>query len=242
MTEAEWLACEDPQEMLRFLISSPNERRFATAGRRRHLSSEPGPRDSATSDRKLRLFAVACCRRAWDRLTEERGRRGVESAERFADGLEGQHWLDIERSAVFASSPRNTPEWTADYAVFFAMERSAITAAKGAANCLASGAAIHSGTASRTVEKRIQCDILRDVMGNPFRTVWLDPRWLSPNDGLVEKLSLGIYAENAFDRLPILADALEDAGCGDAGILAHCRGPGPHVRGCWVVDLILGKE
>jgi hypothetical protein len=59
---------------------------------------------------------------------------------------------------------------------------------------------------------------------------------------MVARLARGIYDDRAFDRLPILADALEDAGCHDTAILDHCRQPGPHVRGCWVVDLLLGKE
>ena len=67
----------------------------------------------------------------------------------------------------------------------------------------------------------------------------LDPSWLTST---VIALAEGIYSDRAFDRLPILADALEDAGCDHADILAHCRGDGPHARGCWVVDLILGKE
>jgi len=65
-----------------------------------------------------------------------------------------------------------------------------------------------------------------------------DPAWLTPT---VASLARGIYTDRAFDRLPILADALQDAGCDSADILGHCRGPGPHVRGCWVVDLVLGK-
>jgi hypothetical protein len=69
--------------------------------------------------------------------------------------------------------------------------------------------------------------------------VTADPRWLSST---VVSLAQTVYAERAFDRLPILADALEEAGCDNADILAHCRGDEPHVRGCWVVDLILGKE
>ena len=81
--------------------------------------------------------------------------------------------------------------------------------------------------------------ILRDIFGNPFRPVAFDPAWrTSTAVGLAE----AIYDERAFDRLPILADALQDAGCEDADILGHCRGDGPHVRGCWVVDLVLGKE
>jgi hypothetical protein len=66
--------------------------------------------------------------------------------------------------------------------------------------------------------------------------------WLNWNDGTVVKLAEGIYNDRAFDRLPVLADALEDAGCTEAEILAHCRSGGEHVRGCWVLDLILGKE
>jgi hypothetical protein len=69
-----------------------------------------------------------------------------------------------------------------------------------------------------------------------------DPRWLAFNDGLIGQLAQAISDDRAFDRLPILADALEDAGCDNADILDHCRMPGEHARGCWVVDLILGKE
>jgi hypothetical protein len=83
--------------------------------------------------------------------------------------------------------------------------------------------------------------LLRDMVDNPFRPVALDPAWLVWNGGTMLKLAQPVYDEQAFHRLPVLADALEEAGCTDAGILAHCRGPGPHVRGCWVVDLILGK-
>ncbi len=85
---------------------------------------------------------------------------------------------------------------------------------------------------------RWQNSLIRDVFGNPFRPVALDPVWRTP---AVVSLAEAVYAERAFDRLPQLADALEAAGCDHADILSHCRGPGPHVRGCWVVDLLLGK-
>jgi hypothetical protein len=65
---------------------------------------------------------------------------------------------------------------------------------------------------------------------------------LTWNDGTVIKIAQAIYNERAFERLPILADALEDAGCDNADILRHCREPGEHMRGCWVVDLLLGKS
>jgi hypothetical protein len=84
-----------------------------------------------------------------------------------------------------------------------------------------------------------ECSILRDIFGNPFRPVTLDPRWLTAS---VVDLASAIYEERAFERMPILADALMDAGCDNDDILNHCRGDGPHVRGCWVVDLLLGKE
>jgi hypothetical protein len=81
--------------------------------------------------------------------------------------------------------------------------------------------------------------LIRCVFGNPFRPVTLDPQWRTST---VVDLARGIYDDRAFDRMPILADALQDAGCDSADALDHCRGPGPHVRGCWVVDLVLGKE
>ncbi|WP_149112072.1 hypothetical protein [Limnoglobus roseus] len=81
--------------------------------------------------------------------------------------------------------------------------------------------------------------LLRDIFGNPFRPIAFSPAWLTPAAvGLAE----AIYADRAFDRLPILADALQDAGCEDVDVLSHCRGDGPHVRGCWVVDGVLGKD
>ncbi|QEL14637.1 hypothetical protein [Limnoglobus roseus] len=83
-----------------------------------------------------------------------------------------------------------------------------------------------------------QCDLIRDIFGNPFRPVTFSPSWLTPT---VVGLAGGIYADRAFDRLPILADALQDAGCEDVDVLSHCRGDGPHARGCWVVDGVLGK-
>jgi hypothetical protein len=81
--------------------------------------------------------------------------------------------------------------------------------------------------------------LLRDTAGNPFRPVSADPTGLT---AAAVGLAQTIYADRAFDRLPILADALEEAGCDNADVLAHCRGGGPHVRGCWVVDLVLGKR
>jgi hypothetical protein len=89
-------------------------------------------------------------------------------------------------------------------------------------------------------EKRFQADLLRDLLGLQFARVPARAAWLKAK-GTAAQLARGIYEERAFDRLPILGDALEDAGCTATAILDHCRGPGPHSRGCWVVDLLLGK-
>jgi hypothetical protein len=95
-------------------------------------------------------------------------------------------------------------------------------------------------TAAFLAERRSQADLLREVFGNPFRPVAFDPAWRSTD---VMLLAQGIYADKAFDRLPILADALQEAGCDSEAILNHLRDANaPHVRGCWALDLALGKE
>ncbi len=79
--------------------------------------------------------------------------------------------------------------------------------------------------------------MLRDIFGNPFRTVAFDPNW---HTSIAVGLASHLYDSRDFSLMPILADALEEAGCDHADILSHCRGDGPYVRGCWVVDLVLG--
>ena len=91
--------------------------------------------------------------------------------------------------------------------------------------------------------RQAACDLIRCVTANPFRTApAVDSAWFTWNGGTMQRLAQGIYDLRVFDRLPLLADALEDAGCTDADLLGHLRGPGPHVRGCWALDLILAKS
>jgi hypothetical protein len=97
--------------------------------------------------------------------------------------------------------------------------------------------------------RQVASSLLRDLLSNPYRPVAADPAWLSWNGGAVVQLAEAAYEERALPsgeldpaRLAVLADALEEAGCADPVILAHLRGPGPHVRGCWAVDLLLGKK
>lgn len=199
MTESDWLTSTDLPAMFRCLRSR-------------------------TSNRKMRLFSCACCRRILG-LLSECSRQIIVVAERFADGLSSED----ERLAG-----RQVPsETSADAASRAALARS--NEAMEAAAALASAAA-------GTSEELEQTLLLRDVVGNPFYPVEIDRSWLSRKDGTVVKLAEAIYNDRSFDRLPILADALEEAGCMEPAILEHCRGPGPHVRGCWVVDLLLGKE
>jgi hypothetical protein len=94
----------------------------------------------------------------------------------------------------------------------------------------------------------MQARLLRCVVDKPFRPVALDPAWFTWHEGTIPKLARGIYEDRELPsgqldatRLAILADALEDAGCTDQDVLNHCRDVGPHIRGCWVVDLLLGK-
>jgi hypothetical protein len=98
-----------------------------------------------------------------------------------------------------------------------------------------------AGDATDAAERHLHCSWLRDIFGDPFNSVAIGPAWLEWNKGTVNRLARTIYNDKEFALMPILGDALEDALCDDAAILQHCRSVGPHVRGCWVLDLILGK-
>jgi hypothetical protein len=205
--------------------------------------------------RKSRLLAVAFCRRVWHLFRDDRLRRAVEVAERYADGLATEGELAAARETVEAASGPQGGDWrTLGTAAFdtTAVEPWAGDAAGAAATNVglaaaglaerpdpSDGAAWSAYCDGESGEEAVQCDLVRDVFGNPFRPVTFDPRWRSA-DALA--LAQGIYAERAFDRLPILADALEEAGCTEKAVLDHCRRSAVHVRGCWVVDLVLGKE
>jgi hypothetical protein len=173
--------------------------------------------DNATA-RQMRLFACGCLRAVWSHLKDWRSQAAVELAERYADMTisDSERQEAIDDAIQAASGSRTWAVWGA----ISTLQRSPL----GARRC---------------APKRIRAALLRDIFGNPFRPVAVDPSWRTST---VVTLAEGIYADRAFDRLPILADALMDAGCDNADILAHCRGDGPHVRGCWVVDLVLGKS
>lgn len=224
LTETEWLACLDPEAILRFL-------------------------GNKVSARKLRLFAVACCRRIWDLLFHDGSRIAVETAERFADGCaEASEITAAQAGATHVSYEiRGGPP--GDRAVARAARsttaENAWTAAKLTSEFAREAAnlwATFTRCSPSEAESHTQADLLRDAFGNPFHSVSVDAAWLS--DTSIVDLALSIYEDRSFSNMPSLADALEDAGCRNADILTHCRTTegSAHVRGCWVVDLLLGNR
>jgi hypothetical protein len=130
----------------------------------------------------------------------------------------------------------------ADGAAFYAAEVAGQRAVEGRTLTLPQEVYQTAWDGASRSEAGVQCRLLRDIFGNPFHPVIFDPASLLWNDGTISRLAQAIYGDRAFDRLPILADALEESGCDNSDILNHCRYPGEHVRGCWVVDLCLGKS
>lgn len=188
--------------------------------------------------RKLRLYACGCSRRVWDLLPDVRLKKAVEMAERFADGLADKAALATIHERV---RPLNADGYfpklpiRAARAVGMAIEACGDSAFNAA---FVMTALLPTPLAKGKAGDKLLCDLLRCVFGNPFRKPEFPKDWRTET---VTALATGVYLERAFDRLPILADALEEAGCDDPAMLAHLRGDGPHCRGCWVVDLALGK-
>jgi hypothetical protein len=174
--------------------------------------------------------------------------------ERFADGQASEEklgfaWGDARRAAQVAHRQgRQTADGTAMWAVSLLCEAD-VGRALGAVGLAVSCEAISSDPPSLADAQREQASLLRCVFGNPFRPVAVDPPWLSWQGGTVFRLALAAYNERHLPtgtleptRLAILADALEEAGCDLTELLGHLRSTGPHVRGCRVVDLVLGKS
>jgi hypothetical protein len=193
MTEAEWLACDDPEEMLNALGDD-------------------------ASDRKLRLITCESMRRVYPARPDD-DQRAIALSERWADGQ-----ATDEEIAAFNRATLGEPTGTR-WVVLIVPALEAIRS-------------LFAHTDGRFVP--FIPPLLRECLGNPFRPVTFSPAWRTE---AVVALASQMYESRDFASMPILADALEDAGCDSADIIAHCRDPkGAHVRGCWVVDLVLGKE
>ncbi len=216
MTEEEWLTATTPAGIIDHL-------RYATP-------------------RKRRLFCVACCRRIMSLNHNPIVREALVIAERFADGWERREAL--VNAAEQVNGPRVKLGW-------FYRSPTTITAEAVAAVCQigtelnpelilrcisdASGRDSPEDVAGGTA----QCELIRDIFGNPFRPVTFSPEWRTDT---AVSLARTMYESREFGAMPILADALQDAGCENDDILNHCRDANQvHVRGCWVVDLVLGK-
>jgi hypothetical protein len=240
MNEAEWLECIDPKPMLEFLKGK-------------------------TSDRKLRLFACACCRRIAHVVSNEDIRTIADVSEKYADGINNSlddacHRADsysfhenrpitvIEAIALDAficlGEAINVYGAFRDSAAVMGhleLARQNLTEEEESRPANRQGATIkmiwiQKGWKHEYIE---QSRLLRDITGNPFQPVTIDPRWLSRT---VVDLAHFIYDQKAFDKMPLMADELERAGCDNEEIIAHCLSKGPHAKGSWVVDLLTGKE
>jgi hypothetical protein len=184
------------------------------------------------SARKVRLTLCAYLRtpEIWELLTAPGCRDAVGVSEAFADGDEGLEELGwarrqanvIARRGSHGMAPCSPAAYLANYACL--QDRNLKEFVHLPCACLK--------------RLRPKIDLLRDILGNPFRSVPFSPEWRTST---AVALSRQMYDARAFSAMPILADALQDAGCDNEDVLNHCRGPGPHVRGCWVTDLVLGK-
>ena len=220
MTEVEWLACEEPERILNFLRGSAFR--------------------NSLPERKSRLFGLVCCNRVRQLLIDPRTRRALDVLEQYTEGqVASEDLRDAYDDAFRAANEIEETEGT----------RGAAQAAFAVAEaCYEKEIAdAYSGRVRFVVffdeardEAPAQVALIRDIFGNPFAPVAFDPAWRTDTAVAVARQ---MYDSREFGAMPILADALQDAGCDDEQVLAHCRDASQvHVRGCWVCDLVLGKE
>jgi hypothetical protein len=189
-----------------------------------------------------RLFACACCRLVWHLFSDERSRKAVEVSERYADGFASQQELETAISAAHVAYIDFQAPYLNDQVPFpgdaaFYAPAAAIYAIEASPFA----AVAETGEIGDKAMYLAQSNLIGDIFGNPFCPIAINPDWLAWNDGLLVSMAHKMYDSRDFRDMPVLADALEDAGCDNADIVIHCRHPSEHVRGCWVVDLILEK-
>jgi hypothetical protein len=250
MTESEWMSCNQVWKMLL------------------ELRRRKGPWKWST--RKARLFGCGCCRRVWS-LIDSGQHQAIELAEQVADkqmllrslASARRAWPGIRLGADPAPIPmsywssRSSVSWNffvncSPESEYFCNPGAALCApvawgdTYGAANDCRALRYFRENEEAAVAEERAQCDLLRELVGTTRTRPHADPGWLGSG---TRALAQAIYDERelpsgCYDtgRVAILADALEEAGCTDQEILHHCRNQAEHVRGCWVVDLVLGKE
>lgn len=232
MTEAEWLGCADPRALLAVVTAQ-------------------------ATDRKMRLFLWACCARVLDATPPQRRlfrgyydgsfrqlQHALSLVEQFAEGLVGADALAEARRDA-ADSAYVPPAIDYGGETEFGYEAATVLAAAAdhpvpEAVLAACWRATEAQAARLPAEEaRWQTLVCRDIFGNPFRPVHFAADWRTAT---ARALAQQMYAARDFSPMPILGDALEDAGCANAEILAHCRNAGEHVRGCWVLDLVIDRK
>jgi|SRR5579883_450108 len=194
--------------------------------------------------RKVRLYSCACCRAANQLHQNAWVRKAIERGESYADGELADSTIERWRREAekLWVSVRGFEPLPHIAAVYLAVEDACRHTTDGHYRWAwkrLSSRPESMGQHSEANVEAILLPLLRDIFGNPFRPVVFDPEWRT---SAAVALAVQMYDSRDFGTMPILADALQDAGCDSADILDHCREPGPHVRGCWVVDLVLGKE
>ncbi len=218
MTEAEWMTWRDPEAMIREIQID-------------------------ASDRQLQLLTIATARLRWDELPEDPFRKVVETAERYADDAAYATFLELNvfRDQVFGfitGGERGDRWWGEPNRSWLALTLLLTARDRNELPPVGDGD-VHLWQQCIQGSSAALCLVVRDIFGNPFRPVAFSPEWRTSTTVL---LAQQMYESRDFGAMPILADALQDAGCDNDDVLTHCRGTGPHVRGCWVVDHVLGKE
>lgn len=230
MNEAGWLACANAEVMLEVFGGVFGPMRL---------------------DRRLRRFAVECCRRVRHLITEEVFLQVADAGEAFADDPRNDKDTIKAMARMSAEGWRRLRryEGSADPRSYHAAKAAVATcaptdwqAAFNAMRAAARAANTVDAESSDAGELRHQATILRCVFGNPCRPVAFDPGWRTWHSDLPVTMARRMYESRDFADMPVLADALEEAGCTNQEMLSHCRQEGvDHVRGCWVLDAILGK-
>jgi hypothetical protein len=233
MTETEWMTCNDSSAMLQFLWD----------GKR-------------LTERKSRLFSATCCRRVSHLLADRRSRDALELAEKLAENPAGWREIDAaqmqarDASKCFAVLPEQRACYRAASAVCNALRPRGCDAGMQASWEAARAMSDENYNSCSPRELKHQAGIIRDIFGPLlFRPKSIDHSLLTWNFNTIPLLARAAYEERHLPsgtldsfRLGVLADALEEAGCTDAELLDHFRRPGTHYRGCWGLDLILGKS
>ncbi len=260
MIEAEWLACGEPVTMLKFLAAQASDRKLRLfmcdccacvcslmtdpLSQAALLAAEQFAEGGVTAA-ELEAASSAAFGAAEELYAET---HETERAAAIAKGLlsETDETFGIWEYARAVSAPANAAVYasypTGDNLLWAAEEvvtRVAVATGHAAESMFAENYSPERQEAVMWVKRAELARNLRDIFGNPFHPVTFLSEWRTST---VLALAQQMYDSRDFSAMPILADALQDAGCADEALLAHCREPGAHVRGCWVVDLVLGRE